>query len=215
MIVFNECRIDSERECLIVEASVENLDYYNDVYIDSLHIDTEETFVSSNSPSEKSIWHKLYSKESIPVDVLGECGVSTSEDCKCSNVFTSEEYGRKWIREYIPLSSLGNHIFFIYVTAAGNASSSISTAPCGLDEPIKMSIAVDLKPVYNTMMSYVKEVGNNCNINKGFIDSILKLKAFELALKTGNYEQAIDKWKLLEKNRNIPTFNNCGCNGFR
>ena len=62
-------------------------------------------------------------------------------------------------------------------------------------------------------MRYIKELDNNCTISKGFIDMILRLKAFEMSIKTGNFTTAINQWDKLFKNKRIVSSSNCGCNG--
>ena len=75
-------------------------------------------------------------------------------------------------------------------------------------------IAVNLRPIYNMAMGYIKELDSNCSIPKGFIDMILRIKAFKLALKTGNYTVAFKWWdKLFKNKRSISINKRCGCNG--
>ena len=65
-------------------------------------------------------------------------------------------------------------------------------------------------------MLYTKELGDTCSIPKNFIDYILKVKALDLSLKTGNYQEAIRYWNRLFKNfyyTNNVEFSNCGCYG--
>ena len=52
-------------------------------------------------------------------------------------------------------------------------------------------------------------------INKNFIDYILRFKAFELSLKTGNYTLAIEYWEKFLKNKtsSISKPKGCGCYG--
>jgi hypothetical protein len=205
MIVFNECRIDSEGKYLIVEASVENLDYFKNVYIESMIIDTQDTF-SANGPSENPIYSRDISSEGTDIseegyDILG--------------VYRDEENFVKYIRLRLPVSALkinniNDNIFFIYIGAGGTPSGY---TPCGMDNQYTLGIAVNLRPIYNKAMSYLKEFNTNCETPKGFIDMILRLKAFELSLKTGNYLEAIEQWNTIKNNSVVYSTKSCGCHG--
>lgn len=213
MILINECRIDDEGKCLVIEASVDSLDYYNKVYIDSLVIDTDSTF-SANGPSSKPVYQKKFDPIYPPVITEEGCvQLEDTENCECRNVFTEATYPRN-IRIIIPEkelngASLNNNIFFVYIVAAGYPKPN---CPCGMDNMFTMAVAVNMRPIYNMAMGYIKELGSDCNIPKGFIDTILRIKAFELSLKTGHYTMAFEQWNRLFKNKRIiPSKKSCGC----
>lgn len=191
MIVIEQCNIDSEGKYLTIEATVDNLSYYDDVYIKRVIIDTNNTYVSSG-PSTTPIYPENYD----PNDTEG--------------------YNTKHIRLQLTasdlgLSSLSDNIFFVYVEAMGTPSSD---TPCGMDNKYVMSVAMNLRPIYNMAMSYIRELKSSCTTPKGFIDMILRLKAFELSLRTGNYVTALEYWDKLFKNKiSVLTNKGCGCNG--
>lgn len=215
MIVLNECRIDPEGKCLIIDASVENLDYFKDVGIAHIIIDTQETFVDSG-PSNKAIFHHTFEEEPYTVGTIEDCSpVKSGTSCKCDNIITSQKHRNKHVKLTIKEKELGvslnDNIFFVYIVSNGIPSSC---TPCGMDKSYTMGIAVNMRPIYNMAMSYIKELDSNCTIPKGFIDMILRLKAFWLSLKTGNYITAFKYWDKLFKNKvNIPINKRCGCNG--
>ena len=64
-------------------------------------------------------------------------------------------------------------------------------------------------------MKYVKQIENNCEIPKEFIDLSLRIKALELCIRTGNYPQAIKYWNKYFKNKigTITRVTNCSCYG--
>jgi hypothetical protein len=75
-----------------------------------------------------------------------------------------------------------------------------------------MGVAVNLRPVYNAAMHYLSELKDTCNIPKNFIDMILKIKAFTLSLKTGNFTTAIRLWNKFTT-KVVSSKTGCGCNG--
>jgi hypothetical protein len=218
MIVFNECRIDSEGKYLIVEASVENLDYFKNVYIESIVIDTQDTY-SANGPSNKAVYTKEFDNTENK-KVLSETDKEQiyEEGDEVLEVYCDEKDLVKNIRLRIPVAdiavnSLNDNIFFVYIQAGGDPVASDGFAPCGMDEVYTMGIAINMRPIYNMAMGYIRELESSCETPRGFIDMILRLKAFELSLKTGNYQTAFKQWDKLKNRAVIPSKKNCGCHG--
>lgn len=215
MIVLNECRITEDGKTLIIEASVDSLNYFNDVYIKGVYIDTDETLSPSNTPSSNCVYIQEFEPQNTAVSTENGKVVTKNGDCTCTNVTAGRE-GKKNIRLYLSakdlnMSSLDKNIFFVYVVATGYPDPS---TPCTMDTSTVVGIALNLRPLYNEAMGYIKELNSSCSTPKGFIDMILRLKAFELALKTGNYTTAIKYWGRLFKNKiSVPSKKNCGCNG--
>ena len=58
MIQFNKLQINREGTKLTIDIAVKDLEYYNNVYIDSISIDTQDTFVNSG-PSKKPKYTKI------------------------------------------------------------------------------------------------------------------------------------------------------------
>lgn len=192
MVIFNECRIDKEGKNLIVDVSVDSLSYYKNIYLESITIDTDKTFIE-NGPSSNYI----YSNEFDVPDTQGNGGLK--------NIRLNFNY------KELRLDNLNDNILFVYIGVGGIPEPD---TPCGMDNKYSVAVAVNMRPVYNMAMSYLKELEGTCTTPKGFIDMILRLKAFELSIKTGNFITAIKQWDKLLKNKGIvsPT-KGCGCNG--
>ena len=201
MVIFNECRIDDEGKRLIIEASVENLSYYKNVYIDSIVIDTEKTY-SPNGPSDNSVFSKAFKKDDLEIEEYDNGKTQKTGVKKVRLCLNSKD---------LKVDSLDNNIFFVYILTTGIPDPG---TPCGMDNCFAMGIAVNLRPVYNMAMKYIKELDSTCTIPKGFIDMILRLKAFDLSLRTGNYSIAFKQWDKLFKNKiSVSPNTGCGCNG--
>lgn len=54
MIRFNELRVTSDRKHLVIDVQIEELDYYQDVFLDTIIIDTQKTFIPTG-PSSKPL----------------------------------------------------------------------------------------------------------------------------------------------------------------
>ena len=198
MIRFNELKI--ENNYIIIDVQIEEEKYFKDMYIDSIVIDTQDTFIA-NGPSSKAIYTKTFNTDT---DVNKEEIVYTQG---------TDKYNR--VRIYIDGKNLNVDIhktmFFVYVIAGGTPSAD---TPCRWDENKALHTLVDTQVLYNNMIQYVKELSKDCSTPDNFINAILQFNAIDLALKTNQYPLAIDLWKRfysdIESNTVLP---NCGCNG--
>lgn len=198
MIRFNELKI--EDNYIIIDVQIEEEKYFKDMYIDSIVIDTQDTFIV-NGPSSKAIYTKTFNTD---VDVKKE-----------ENIYTQGTDKNNRIRIYIDAKDLNVDIhktmFFIYVIAGGTPAAD---TPCRWDENKALHTLVDTQVLYNNMIQYVKELSKDCSTPDNFINAILQFNAIDLALKTNQYLLAIDLWKRfysdIESNIVLP---NCGCNG--
>lgn len=198
MIRFNELKI--EDNYIIIDVQIEEEKYFKDMYIDSIVIDTQDTFIA-NGPSSKAIYTKTFNTDT---DVKKE-----------ENIYTQGTDKHNRIRIYIDAKDLNVDIhktmFFVYVIAGGTPTAD---TPCRWDENKALHTLVDTQVLYNNMIQYVKELNKDCSTPDNFINAILQFNAIDLALKTNQYPLAIDLWKRfysdIESNVVLP---NCGCNG--
>lgn len=198
MIRFNELKI--EDNYIIIDVQIEEEKYFKDMYIDSIVIDTQDTFIA-NGPSSKAIYTKTFNTDT---DIKKEEIVYTQG---------TDKYNR--VRIYIDGKNLNIDIhktmFFVYAIAGGTPAAD---TPCRWDENKALHTLVDVQLLYNTMIQYVKELGKECSTPDNFINAILQFNAIDLALKTNQYPLAIELWKRfysdIESNVVLP---NCGCNG--
>ena len=197
MVIFNECRIDKEGKHLIIDVSIDNLLYYENIYLESITIDTDETFIE-NGPSSNPIYRRKLS-------ISSGSSLVPEVSTKPRNIRLKLTY-----RE-LSLNTLDNNILFVYIGVGGVPDPD---TPCGMDNKYSVAVAVNMRPIYNKPMSFIKELEETCTASKGFIDMILRFKAFELSLKTGNFTTAIKQWDKLLKNKGIVVLNRgCDCNG--
>lgn len=210
MIEFSKCVIDPEGKKLIIEAAVKSGEYYEDVYIDSIAIDTEDTF-SPTGPSSSPIFTANYEREVEVAALLGEPEGEAQPEVLKELVKDTKNISLELTPKMLNLSSFNDNMFFVYIKATGTPSLEV---PCGEDNIYTLAIGVNLSPIYKMSLNYIKELESSCKVTKEFIDMILKFKAFELALKTGNNLVAAKYWTKLFKGKGAAvTFKSCGCNG--
>ncbi len=210
MIIVNECRVSQDGKYLTIEAAVDNLSYYDTVYIDSVYIDTNETYISTGQPSEKAIYKYTFEAP----EVEDSTAINTYRDDTNGHVIyqTKGNLVKKIriILSDIDLSGISNKLFFVYIKAAGLTVE----VPCGMDNEYTIGVATYLKPLYNMIMGYIKELNNDCSVPRNFINLILRLKAFIISLKTGHYIEALKWWEKFFNGKIVLTSKGCGCNGF-
>ena len=219
MIKFNELRITPDNENLIIDVSIEDADYYRNVVIDSIVIDTQDTF-SVNGPSSNAVYTYIVNKESAnPVYSLPDnAGFPQVQDEESGDyIYTIDDYHKKHTRLILKSSDLkvpiAGNMFFVYAITSGEPAED---TPCALKQSKIIGTAVNLYPIYKQSIAFTKELGNTCNIPKGFIDYILRIKALDLSIRTGNYPDAILYWnKIFKKSyyTSVEPDYNCGCYG--
>lgn len=206
MMHFNELRISQDNRFLIIDASIDESSYFDTVSLDSVVIDTQDTYVS-NGPSSTPIYtYKVGEKYQQVYSSPDNSQVLTSA---LEPVLVKSELESRRIRLSLDATDLGvqlnNTMFFVYVISTGTPSSE---APAGTTNPMIMGTVVNLYQFYQKSIYYLKGISKDCcEVPKCFIDFILRYKALELCIKTGNYTEAIKYWKKFFMDK-TPLFNN-------
>lgn len=146
--------------------------------ISKILIDTQDTFVEGG-PSINAI------------EVF-----SSLSNTKKVTLHLSEEQG---------LNDISSNIYFVYVlprvtiqiTPGNNTESQASSSDYTTSQfnPDYLGITYYEQHILRKYLKYIKEIDKLGEIPKNFIDYYLKVKTFEVSLKTGHYLQAIDYWK--------------------
>ena len=183
MIQFNELRITPNDDKLIIDVSVKDLDIYSKVFLDSITIDNQDTFIE-NGPSDTPKYTHII------------------EDT------TPDSSGLKQYRLVLSSSDINtfDDLLFVYVKAKGIPDPS---TPCNMDNTTTMGVVCNLRNILQSFMPYIREVESECNIPKKFIDYILRFKALELSITTGNYILAVRYWSKFFKDKLINTSSTC------
>ena len=213
MVDFNELRVSPDRKNLIIDVSIKDLSYYENVYIDSIIIDTQDTYIPSG-PSNSPIFTYEVVSNVTPVYSLPDCGCNQVQDyIDKANCFETSNNEEKRVRLELDNTALDSHLkgnlFFVYVITKGTPASD---APCNMDNTINLGVTADTYPIYTNMLNSLKEL-ESCSTPKLFTDAFLRFKAFELSIKTGQYSQVINYWNKYFKSLDIPNNTNCSCNG--
>ena len=251
MVTFNELRITPDGNTLIIDVAIKDLRYYDNVGLDTILIDTQDTF-TAEGPSSKAVKFPVinsigaesfelefgdfyYFKGTLKEGFLYTFKVpnSTGEYTINGNLYPAaklttgvHKYEKgKLVAATTPIKSyrievtkndstltFKDNLLFVYVKTNGTPASD---TPCGMDEETTLGVTLYHYPIYNAMMNSIKELEKNCEVPKNFINSILRFKAFELAIDTEHYNQAIIYYNKFIKNINLNTVtsNKCNCYG--
>ena len=188
MIKFNEIRVSLDNKKLYIEAEVLKDDYYKNIGITSIQIDTQDTLaLNTNMPSLNPKFVKeIEWPKNKPVKHIALC-----------------------LNDYdLPNLSLTDDILYIWVTTNEDI---IGEPPCGMDIPRKLGVCVNWQYLYNLGLPYLKWASTNCDINKDFIDYILRYRTIMLAINTGHYDIANKNWNKFFKNKTVK-YNTTTCN---
>lgn len=207
MVQFNELRITPDGKHLIVDVQVDPLSYYDNVYIDSIHIDTQDTFIQTG-PSSKTIYTYIVPEDINEKVYSQDCGCRVLDEADNEQIYV-DEAGLKHLRQIIDLDGIQNNLFFVWVLTKGQPSAD---TPCGMKEQMVLGVVYNDQPLLWNAMKMLEGL-NGCTPDKAFIDFILEREGFDLALKTGNYTKAIEYWKRLFVKKVPKLENHCGCNG--
>ena len=188
MVQFNELRITPDNRELIIDVSVKDLDIYTNVYLDYIMIDNQDTFIE-DGPSDNPIYTYTVADAVYSTD-------SNSGIKQCRLTLTNSDV------------NLSNDLLFIDVVVKGVPAPS---TPCNMDNATTMGVVYNLHNIFQSFMPYIREVENDCNLPKGFINYILRFKALELAFATGNYTLAVKYWNRFFKDKLIAQPSICNC----
>lgn len=191
MLQFNELSITPDGKKLIIDTQVMDLPIFENVTIDKVILDNQDTW-KPNGPSSEAA--ELYSKDyNTEFDEL-------------------KEGTHKHIRLCINIEDSLNNMYFVYVIADISNAPETSNVPCALNKEIILGTAVNLYSLYNILLSSIKEIDNNCEDPMSLINNYLRQEVVNTSIKIGDYTTAIKYWKKFFLNKTQDYAKKpCGC----
>lgn len=183
MVQFDEVKFNKDGN-LVIKVHIPDETYYQNVYIDSVKIDTQETF-SSDGPSTTPVY--TYS-------------VEETEEVKTLTLEVSH---------YDILSKIDGTLFFVWVSTKGTPGSDV---PCGKDATQVVRPVIDDRYMCKMFLPLIKSLQCNCTDNAEFINLMLKAKAVQYCLVAEHYSEAIDFWnEYFADIKRVKNIKSCGC----
>ena len=190
MVVIEQLRISPDSQKLYIDAHVNKASYFENLKLDSINIDTQDTVLQSfDGPSSNPVF--TYSN--------------------ITNISESKEVHLVIDKNDIN-ANLSKDMLYVYFHVTGTPSLD---TPCRLDEVYTLGVTFNEGAIYNRMMNYTKEIIDTCSVPNGFINMILQLEAIKAAIETENYASANKFYnKLINAKSSMGTSNiNCRCYG--
>jgi hypothetical protein len=193
MVSINEFVIARDAKYLYLKASIDDMEYFENVFIDYLEFTLHKVV---NGTIETS------TVELNPDGTLHTESLET-EVKNVDLTLTPQDLG---------LSDFQTPVIEVKVYTKGYPSAD---TPCGMDEEYVVGITYNESILHDKGLSFIHQVGQDCNIPDDFINWILSSSAFDLALKSGNMNDALAWWLRLTSNRSngYSRNSNCGCHG--
>lgn len=204
MIIFDQLRISDDGKRMYINAHVNKADYFNDIYIDSIVIQTANK-VSETEPG-------LPTSDYVYIKKVEE---NTKE---LNLVLEASDLSRSWESDPKAIAfnrgDMSKTLFFVYIKCKGTPGSC---TPCRLDEETTLGVVFDENVLHQKVMNYTKELVADCSVPSAFIDFILLWNAFKSAIETEHYIPAIKFFNMMfdevGKSCQSRTIKTCGCNG--
>ena len=143
------------------------------------------------------------------IEVTTHEGLNTTNPSASTIIYRKEYEGEETKEAREIFDTAPNKMYFVMVYWAGVPPT---TTPCSMDTNPILACTIDTCPVYNTMLTQIKEVMyQDCKIPMNFINLFLRYKAFQIAVDTEHYDEAITLYKKYFIGDN-PNYTTCNCN---
>lgn len=195
-VIIDQLRISDDGTKMLIDGHVNSSAAYANIYLKTLTITTQDSISESTyaPPSEGYVYQYDFEQ--------GEKEFSMS-----LIPFNFNEHFSK--------STFSDDLFFVFIETVGEP---LDTVPCGHDSPYTIGVTFDTALLYQSAMSYTKQLADSCEVSQGFANFILLWSAFKASVETEHWVSAIDFWKMLfEKtpysSLSYSTGRRCGCHG--
>lgn len=207
MIHYNNLYITEDSKYLVIDVAIDEDSTYDDVYLDRIAIDTQDTYIT-NGPSNNA---KIFR---IGGDDIEGPSINGIEEVKNSGKDIKKVKHTKLTLSAKDLGvNLNKDMLFIYSTASGFIPEDKQDVIKYVTNTI-LNVVVNTYEVYKSIIPLIKEIGELCKDPVSFIDRELQIKAVEYSIKNSNYLLAIKYWKKYFMDNTITSSSNkCNCNG--
>lgn len=215
-VIFDQLRISDDGKTMYIDAHVSQavrkdiisgsfINIYENAYIESITITTADRVLETrpNVPTSEYIYKIEFE------DNRKEVHLEISYD----------DFMRNWVTDVdqisFCLSDMSSSLFFVYVKLKFDGVPD-PCAPCSSVDGYTLGVTFDENFLYQKVMNYTRELGDDCNIPQGFIDFILLWNAFKASVETEHYIPAAKFFNMMfgrfSKDGGVVT-SNCGCHG--
>lgn len=241
MIQFDLLKFDQDNN-LILQVSVPDKEYFKNVSLTGVYIDTHKSY-SSVGPSSNPVYkYEVKDEPKIldsdipdnPEDNISEgpnedsidssneivnsgdtSSIDIPIDSSVRSIGRNSENKVKNLSLVIPSTDILCDIkgTVFFVWVTATGLPAFDT-PCGQDVPQKVQWVINPSQIYEKVIPLLKSMNCDCGNNKDFSNIFLKYKAFQYSMNLGDYTEGINIWnKFFSKEKVITIKKGCGCHG--
>lgn len=205
-VIFDQLRVSDNGERLFIDLHVSLADYFDHFYLKSLTITTADKVPEAIQQGDAAP-NEFFYKKFYPAMIDAQTGkVTGSREDHLIIDKNALIAANPYPREGTPISgtyytykytgSFSGPLFFVFaeVQVKGGTDECL---PCGYDEANTVAVTFDTNLLYQRVMDYTKQFGDNCTIPTGFTDYILLWNAFKASVETEHYIPAIKYYNML------------------
>lgn len=214
-VIFDQLRISDDGKTMYIDAHVsqavrfdvtgKTVGIYDNAYIDSITITTADRVLETNPNVPTSDYLFQHTFEGNLKEIHLE--------------LSSNDFMRNWETDPSRINfcnaDMSSSLFFVYVKLKFDGVPD-PCAPCSSVDGYTLGVTFDENFLYQKVMNYTRELGDDCNIPQGFIDFILLWNAFKASVETEHYIPAAKFFNMMfgrfSKDGGVVT-SNCGCHG--
>lgn len=196
MVIFDQLRISDDGKAIYLNAHVNKADLFADTTIEQLYICLGSQVYETLTIDPESNGY-IYKKDYDHVKEVNEV-IQINDD----NLIYNKD-------------SFSKDLFFVYIKCANVPDASCCYTMVG---NYVLGVTFDENLLYQQALQYTKELNNDCEISKGFVDMILLWNGFKAAVETEHYIRAIELWEMLfgKDSHGMTAYRTskpCGCHG--
>lgn len=203
MVVFNDLRLADDKNSLLVDCFVEDLNIYENVYITEIAVDYYKNVETSGVASDKAI--VIFNNDTPDTSIKAVHACLTKETL----AEHSETFGT---------DTFDGGLFYVFVTCSDTVSAAAASLPCGYDDVVDIGVVPDWKMLYEIGMNYTMRMAgkcfDECADQADFIQFLLIWNSLKMAIDTCEFALIEKVWdRILRLYRHTPmTFSaGCGC----
>lgn len=197
MVTFDDLRISSDKQSVVVECHVDQYDIYKDMYIKSIHIEYFRNRGVVGVPGE----HAICIYENTEPDTT----VQQIRKTLSVNSLSADKFGT---------DKFDGGLFYVTVQCDGNLPASAASYGCWADNTVDVGVILDWQVLYHQGMQYVAALTDACNVCDSMSDFehfILVWNAIKLAIDTCDWVQLDKLWPDLVGGTVPVDGSGCGC----
>lgn len=203
IVVFDQLKISSDGNKLLIGVHVNTADKYANVYLKSITI-MDGNKVSETcpyAPTEEYLDKIKFSEEDKYKEYSAEISAKN-----LARKYETDVHAMNFTQK-----DMKKTLFFVYVEVTGAPASDTE---CGEDNVYTLGVTFYIQNLYEKVMNFTNTLVSKCEVPREFTDFILLWNALKAAIETGHYVAAIKFYNMLFGNMNdVSVISNCGCHG--